>query len=300
MPGSGEATPEQQQETVDTTSTMDQTELLQALLGKLVMKREKPKVPTFSGRHAKSKDTSFSDWSYIVEKAIDEQEYFGMSDRGMQNVVFESLVGEARTRFIREDRAGKSLRQILDAFKVAYGDVTPSIDRLQALHLMRQNKDETVVQYADRLENAAYLIEQSSERVLFDKDATLRAVFVKGLFDSRIPDLMMHLRDNPDKTYDDIRAKAILLENEQTTVVRTEKKAVKAVLSDDILKRILDRLEKLEKTDADGPTKKPFNGQSRPPVTCYQCGAKGHFKRNCPANVEGDKKQTDKTSLNLE
>ena len=275
--------------TSSATTSDSTTDLLQALLGRLVMKRGKPKIPTFSGRHAKSKDTPFSDWSYVVQKAIDERDDYGISEKELKNIVFESLAGEGRSRFIREDQAGKTFRQILSAFTVAYGDATPAIDRLQALHQMRQLKEESVVQFADRLEMEAYRIDQSPEAVLYDREATLKAVFLKGLFDSRLPDLMEHLKDNPAKKYDDFRARAITLETERKAKV--ERKPAKAVQpSDDVLKQLLERLEKIEGTLKSRPHQ-PSQDIRRNDRKCFTCGEVGHFSRYCQMTKrEGPKK----------
>ena len=43
---------------------------LTKVLEQVTLKTQKPKIPTFNGRHSMGKDTPFSVWYFIVQKAI--------------------------------------------------------------------------------------------------------------------------------------------------------------------------------------------------------------------------------------
>ena len=110
-----------------------------------------------------------------------------------------------------------------------YKDSTPFIDRIQTLHTSKQNKCESVTQFADRLENTAFW-ESANDVMPFNRDLTLKMVFLKGISNRRIADIMEHLKDDTYKTYDQVRAKAISLERERTET--DPKKLIQPVQSD--------------------------------------------------------------------
>ena len=105
----------------------------------IASQKSKPKIPTFSGRGTK-KETSYEEWSYIVNKLKDNRTDYDISISGLENMVFSSLVSEARTHYIRLDREGNSLNEILDLFKSTYTDQTNKFDRMKAFHALVQHK----------------------------------------------------------------------------------------------------------------------------------------------------------------
>ena len=90
-------------------------------LEQIASQKSTPKVPTFAGRSTK-KETSYEEWSYIVNKLKDNRRDYKLSICGLENMVFSSLVSEAITHYIQLDREGNSLNEILDLFKSAYTD----------------------------------------------------------------------------------------------------------------------------------------------------------------------------------
>ena len=71
----------------------------------IVSQKSKPNVPTFAGRGTK-KETSYEEWSCIVNKLKDNRREYDISISGLENKVFSSVVSEARTHYIRLDREG--------------------------------------------------------------------------------------------------------------------------------------------------------------------------------------------------
>ena len=72
------------------------------------------------------------------------------------NMVFNSLSGEARSRYIMISE-NKTITEILNAFRDAYEDNTNLIDRIQKLHNLKQDSHESVADFADKLENIIQL-----------------------------------------------------------------------------------------------------------------------------------------------
>ena len=113
------------------------------------------------------------------------------------------------------------------------------------------------------------------------------------MLSKRLPDLMMHLRDDTSKSYDDVRAKAIKLEN-QIPQTKTNVKAVDCIDSSETDARfeiLTQGMTKLAKEIADLKTQQPCmqvntNNKFKPhmPPTCFKCGIVGHIARFCNLN----------------
>ena len=125
MPDSDE---EKMTETAESATNVSSTEnILTEALGRMFLRKEKPKIPIFSGRDATKREASFEDWFHVVKRAISAQHVYKLDDREMLDVIFASLAGEARSRFIRLDRAHTSLGDILSFLEQAYSDQTSAI-----------------------------------------------------------------------------------------------------------------------------------------------------------------------------
>ena len=251
-------------------------------LSRLVLKREKPRLPTFSGRDTTKRETTFFDWMYVVKKVIKQREQYNLTEREFGDVIFQSLNGEARSRYIRLEDTNSNLTDILEAMSAVYKDSTPSIDRIQTLHTSKQNKGESVTQFADRLENTAFWAERANDVMPFNRDLTLKMVFLKGLSNRRFADIMEHLKDDASKTYDQIRAKAISLERERTET--DPKKLIQPVQSDlqDKVDRLTKQVESLQAALNAGKGAEPKR-QKRPyqRLTCDYCKRNGHTEMFC-------------------
>ncbi len=263
---------------------MSSQELLDALkaLTKSNKRKPKPQIPTFSGRTSgKSKDNSYEDWIYMVEKVNDHKAEFELTDqKGLEIAVFQSVVGEARSRYIRLDKAGKSITEILAEFKLAYSDKTDVYERITRFNDLKQHKSECVQEYADKLEKLQLWILECSEATgYFENDKMMKLTFVRGLRDRTLPHKLLYLIDDEGKKYQDIRTKAISLEKEQSSL----DKAVKVVqdAESSLVSRLEQRVAYLEGRGSS--EKKPHKvGKKQFTLKCYFCKEPGHFKYDCP------------------
>ena len=265
---------------------------LQLLLKNITVRKDRPRIPTFAGRPIKPKDTKFSDWLYIVRKANVNIKDYNIQPSELLNIVFHSLTDEARSRYIRLDCDTFNLDQLLDSFELTYGDRASTIDKIQSFHEIKQSKDESIISYADRLETLAFSITHGNNPSEFYKnDEVLKMTFIKGLFDKRLPDLLLYMADDKDKSYEDVRVKAIVLSQD---CKRSEEKKVFSVQTD-MFDKLNERLSSIETqlkdfknnecTHRQVDNAKPRFGyeksDSQKNRKCFYCGRIGHIKRFC-------------------
>ena len=258
----------------------DMEELAKAIKN-LTVKKEKPYIPVFAGRDTKKGGTPFDDWLYCVNKAKGFT-----SESELSNVIFQSLVGEARSRFIRLDSSDFS--SILKHFKDSYADKTSLYDRLQSFHSLKQNSKESIQCFADRFESVIHWIHQCEEgSSSYCKDDSIqKKAFVKGLIDKNISDHLQYIIDDPSKNMKDVLCKALYYET--SSIVPVEK-PVKSVKQEDVLSKLDARLSSIEKKLEEKQAKfVPF---------CKICKTKGHNtfkctkKANKPKNDQGNSLQ---------
>lgn len=262
---------------------VDPNEVLVQALARLTVRKERPpRIPTFSGRDRTKKEASFEEWMQRVQKVSSRKDEYGLNDQGMEDVVFQSLSGEARSRYMRLDN-GTALQEILATMKAVYSDQTSPIDRLQSIHLMSQEKKESVSEFADRLETAAHALAQCDDPIQLDMDKTLKVVFMRGISNREIRVMLEHMRDDPAHTYEHIRAKAVKLEKEQPEVATYPKKVVQPIQSEleTTVKKLAAQVDALQKSLAEATAAADVRRMERPPVKCYRCGELGHISRYC-------------------
>ena len=270
---------------------------LAAALSKMVLKKDKPRIPTFSGRDRTRREPSFSEWYYIVQKAMQQQGSYNLSDRELNDLIFASLTGEARSRFIRMETENKSTIQTM---KVVYEGSTTAIDRLQSLHAVKQLKNESVTEFADRLEKTAYWCEQATDQIPFKRDETMKVIFLKGLNNRRIADKMEHYRDNENKSYEDVRSKAINLESEskpgdsQSNIQSVNQTSELKAAVESLTKQMEELRASIQNQPQRQPSERPANKNG--PIKCWYCNQTGHTSRYCFKKRDDMKKNPSQSS----
>ena len=66
----------------------------------------------------------------------------------------------------------------------------------------------------------------------------------------------------------------------------------------DMMKQVMDRLEKLE-ARIDRPTSRALD-HTRTPLTCWNCGKRGHIARSCRTSASGKRETLDELSRPVE
>ena len=55
--------------------------ILTEALGRMFLRKEKPKIPIFSGRDATKREASFEDWFHVVKRVISAQQFISQFER---------------------------------------------------------------------------------------------------------------------------------------------------------------------------------------------------------------------------
>ena len=231
----------------------------------IASQKSKPKVPTFAGRGTK-KETSYEEWSYIVNKLKDNRRDYDLSISGLENMVFSSLVSEARTHYIRLDREGNSLNEILDSFKSTYTDQTNKFDRMKAFHAFEQHKNQSVDEFAEKFDRIRYWTQETASAYMKD-ETMIKLSFIKALTNQRLHDVLLSAAEDEKVTFADIRSKAIMLDKDFT-----EKRPVKSIKEDDKISKLEERIRELEIA---------LQKSTRPKINCDYCKKLGHSADRC-------------------
>lgn len=272
-------------EVVNSQSEVDPGTMLAQALSKILTKKEKPRLPNFSGRSSKNNTVSFKEWLYSVDKAMKSKKYKELSSDDFTEIVFNSLCGEAKTRFIRLEQIHNDLEGVLQDMKDTYQDCTPTIDLVQQLHSAKQGAVESIAGFADRIEQQVFEIECAGGKLPFERGATLKAIFLKGLKDRKIPDMLLYLKDNEKVSYEMTRTKAIALERDSCT---RQVKSVTAPSNDEqkeTISQLTDRISQLEKMLEQ-------KSKDRAVRTCHYCDKPGHFIRDCRLRQQDRRNQS--------
>ena len=225
----------------------------------IASQKSKPKIPTFAGRGTK-KETSYEEWSYIVNKLKDNRRDYDISISGLENMVFSSLVSEARTHYIRLDREGNSLNEILDLFKSTYTDQTNKFDRMKAFHALEQHTNQSVDEFAEKFDRIRYWTQETVSAYMKD-ETMIKLSFIKALTNQRLHDVLLIV------TVADIRSKAIMLDKDFT-----EKRPVKSIKEGDKISKLEERIRELEIA---------LQRSTRPKTKCDYCKKLGHSADRC-------------------
>lgn len=307
---------------VESTSCNDSSmnSLIEAL-SKVVGTRDRPRIPSFSGR---SSSTPIDEWLYIVRKFINSLKYQQYGEDDKKEVVFNSLNHEARSRFMRLDQQHFKLEDILIKFENCYSECVPPEDLLQSLYNCRQVGSETISDFSDKLENLLYKVEIIDSSQIKDRDITLKSIFLKGLKDRGISELLRYLKKDSSITFEYMRAEALEFEKS-----RRERSCKPVSSAEEVNVSLTDKVKMLEtelktlKTDqqqiqsssispntqlnhTSSEQQSSFSHQprsqmfehgpptyqqrtwryptqpGRPTPRCYHCNETGHIQRFCP------------------
>ena len=180
--------------------------------------------------------------------------------------MFSSLVSEARTHYIRLDREGNSLNEILDLFKSTYTDQTNKFDRMKALHALEQHKIQSVDEFAEKFDRIRYWTQETASAYMKD-ETMIKLSFIKALTNQRLHDVLLSAAEDEEVTFADIRSKAIMLDKDFT-----EKRPVKSIKEDDKISKLEERIIELEIV---------LQRSTRPKTKCDYCKKLGHSVDRC-------------------
>ena len=232
----------------------------------IVSQKSKPKIPTFAGRGTK-KETSYEEWSYIVNKSKDNRRDYDISISGLENMLFSSLVSEARAHYILLDREGNSLNEILDLFKSTYTDQTNKLGRMKAFHALEQYENQYVDEFAENFDRIRYWTQETASAYMKD-ETMIKLSFIKELRNQCLHDVLLSAAEDEKVTFADIRSKAIMLDKDFT-----EKRPVKSINKED------DKIRKLEERIRESEI--ALQRSTRPKTKCGYCKKQGHSADRC-------------------
>ena len=269
------------------------------LLSNVHLTKEKFKLPTFSGRDAKGKDCKFNEWHYVYEKSIKDNTTLTSSDQ--QRLVYNSLAGEARARYLQLDNAKLTIQQIINRFEEIYSDQTSAVDRVEKFHELRQGTKESVTDFADRLEKIAHWVSEGemADTEFYTSDTVLKTKFVRGLTDDSVAQRVAHIVDDNTKSFDYLRnriANETSRSRRDSSPKRTKPTKAVSETTTDVFQKLLTRLESVEtelkdmrKEQKSRPTQ--HNQRSHVRKKCDYCGRSGHLQVDCYAYQYQQKKK---------
>ena len=212
------------------------------------------------------------------QKVIESQD--SLSDTGKFEILLNAVGGECRTRVIRLDKEAKTVDEILSSCKTAYTSTLSGYDHLQWLYNCKQLQNETISDFADRLEHLNFNLGNCEGSVKYDPEETLRSTFVRGLSDDRVKLGIGHLIDDKKKSYSDLRNKATQLEADYAEKKhKVHNVDIETSQLCNALELLTNKVTQLEAKLEEKPrARNQYNSTS---IECYFCRRKGHIKANC-------------------
>ena len=276
-----------------------------------VLKETLPRIPIFSGpTPSKADHVSYEVWRFEV-KCLQNSK--GYKEQTLLQAARASLRGEASQIAVRLGTSA-TLTMLLAKLEQIYGCIEPGEDVLARFYSAKQGADETVVQWACRIEQIMTLAFELKKVTPDDAPDRLRQKLWSGL-KQQLKDVSGHKFDSI-KDYDTLLVEIRKLEQahhpepkaEAKSVAKSEHKAKtkvcqlqegKEIAKNDGLAELVATVQqlsqkmeqfesKLGKFGSKPRTPKPrynndFNKpQPRKPVTCWRCGG-GHVKKGCRA-----------------
>jgi hypothetical protein len=167
---------------------------------------------------------------------------------------------------------------VLTKLELVFGDVLPAEAVLEAFYAAKQKPHETVAMWSCRLEGLLEQVKRKEVTDLKQSKEMLKTKFWSGLRDSSIKAALRHLMSK-EQSYDDLLRLARTVEDE---ILPKSGDAKSCAVQDPILTQLQEISKRL--TSIEGRLKdveaaqKPTEDKRR----CFNCGATGHFKKDCP------------------
>jgi len=272
-----------------------------------------PKLGLFSGDNGKG-EISFEQWKYEVLSLQRE----GLAEATIQQCIRRSIRGTAAAA-VHNLGELSSVADIVDKLDQIFGNVLPPENILETFYSARQLKTETVASWACRLEGIMAQIRKKERLSREDEDSRLKSKFFAGLNKPSVKTAVRHKYDQG-ASYKELLVAARVAELEDTTAVHAQQSVPNAEAKkfDDLMAAVekltkrFDRLEQQQQQSKENknaqskkgnqhsqfqqqqhfppqqPSSQPLSGQQQQwrtfNGTCYNCGAFGHRRYECPGN----------------
>ena len=277
-----------------------------------------PKLSIFYGEEGKG-DVTWTAFKYEIESLVHQKVF---SEEQILLGLRRACKGKAADKLCRLGTKAHLL-EVIDKFDSDYGSVESRETVMRKFYSCRQLDDETVLSYTSRLED---IFDRGIQLKALKRSDTqiLKEVFHAGL--RRDLKLMSIYQFDKIDDYDELKREvrkleSSLVENDPT---ESKTKTCKAAVATDmhtkemgevkeLLKKLNERIDRLEKEKADSQSQQGFNtgrgrgyrgrgrgfrgrgrgrGEYKPqrPIsgqnfipTCWTCNQKGHLQRDCPS-----------------
>lgn len=265
---------------------------LAQLIGRVNLHRDIYKLPNFAGRDTKPSSCKFEEWIYLYETKVKGNAAIAKDEK--ERIVTQSLIGEARARFVILEQSKTSFDDILQKFKTAYADQSSSIELIEVFHSAKQKHNETASEFADRLELHAHKIVQHKDigGAYYTSDNVLKTTFVRGLRDESLSDRVVHLLDDEKCAFDKLRQRVVTEEERRKATPKPVKAVAEQQESPELklaLQRLKDKdreLEELRKrvqSQSRSPPQQRSRGPPRTRPHCDFCDRPNHTREQCYA-----------------
>lgn len=245
-----------------------------------------PKLGCFSGDDPLGKgEIPYDQWKQEVDCLIKE----AYSTNIIMLSVRRSLKSTAASVLLNLG-TNVTVHDVVKKFDVVFGNILPSEMLLEKFYTARQSDSESVVAWGCRIES---LLNKAKEQgTIQGTEDMARTKFWSGIRNDKIKAALRHKFDAGDP-FQELLKKARMLEQEFQSANPSAKIKSQAVDASD-MKKILDRIEKLENNLAKALKGKPSSTfQSDSKNFCRYCKKNNHVIENCLALARKNAKKSE-------